>query len=136
MRNIWFLSPLIPSKREKNIQTETIFVKVNIDGSMLKKYTNWEKLSCLSLYIFFSVWGKKRKQKPDIPHPRLMFCFVLNAKFITFAVVAVNWLLCCGSNHQPLDYKTNALAIPQCLWCKMVWTIVFMLKGTHVSDFW
>ena len=23
MRNIWFLSPLVPSKREKNIQTET-----------------------------------------------------------------------------------------------------------------
>ncbi len=23
MRNIWFLSPLVPSKREKNVQTET-----------------------------------------------------------------------------------------------------------------
>ena len=31
VRNIWFLSPLVPSKREKNIQTET---------------------TCLSLYIF------------------------------------------------------------------------------------
>ena len=34
VQNIWFLSHLVPSKREKNIQTETV---------------------CLSLYIF---WGK------------------------------------------------------------------------------
>ena len=59
VRNIWFLSPLVPSKREKNVQTETFslsqfvyflrieppivrkyFVKVNIDGSVLKKCTN------------------------------------------------------------------------------------------------
>ena len=33
-RNIWFLSTLVPSKREKN-------------------YTNWDNLVCLSLYIFW-----------------------------------------------------------------------------------
>ena len=47
VRNIWFLSPLVPSKQEKDIQTETTylvclllqnksFVKVNIDVSALK----------------------------------------------------------------------------------------------------
>ena len=46
------------------------FVKVNIDGSALKKYTNWDKLSCLSLYIFLSFWGNERRQKPNIPHLR------------------------------------------------------------------
>ena len=44
------------------------FVKVNIDGSVLKKYTNWDKLSCLSLYIFLSFSGNERRQKPNIPH--------------------------------------------------------------------
>ena len=34
----------------------------------LKKYTNWNKLSCLSLYIFLSFWGNERRQKPNIPH--------------------------------------------------------------------
>ena len=40
------------------------FVKVNIDGSVLKK----DKLSFLSMYIFFSFWGSERRQKPTIPH--------------------------------------------------------------------
>ena len=44
------------------------FVKVNIDGFVHKKYTNWDELSCLSLYIFLSLWGNERKQKPNIPH--------------------------------------------------------------------
>ena len=39
------------------------FVKVNIDGSALKKCTNWYKLSCLSLYIFLSFSGNERRQK-------------------------------------------------------------------------
>ena len=30
---------------------------LTIDGSALKKYTNWNKLSCLSLYIFLSIEG-------------------------------------------------------------------------------
>ena len=41
---------------------------VNIDGSAIKEYTNWDKLSCLSLYIFLSFWGNERRQKPNIPH--------------------------------------------------------------------
>ena len=44
------------------------FVKVNIDGSALKKYTNWDKLSCLSLYIFLLFRGNQRRQKPNIPY--------------------------------------------------------------------
>ena len=45
------------------------FVKVNIDGSVLKKYTNWGKLSCHSLYIFLSFWGNKRRQKNKYSAP-------------------------------------------------------------------
>jgi hypothetical protein len=41
-----------------------------IDGSVLKKYTNWDKLSCLILYIFLLFWGNERRQKPNISHPR------------------------------------------------------------------
>ena len=44
VRNIWFLSPLVPSKQEKDIQTETTYLvclllqnkSFNIDGSALK----------------------------------------------------------------------------------------------------
>ena len=39
-----------------------------MDGSLPKKYTIWDKLSCLSLYIFLSFWGNERRQKPNIPH--------------------------------------------------------------------
>ena len=38
----------------------------------IKKHTNWTKLSCLSLYIFLSFWGNKRRQKPNIPHLRTL----------------------------------------------------------------
>ena len=38
------------------------FVKVNVDGSALKNCTNWDKQSCLSLYIFLSFWGNERRQ--------------------------------------------------------------------------
>jgi hypothetical protein len=41
---------------------------VNIDGSVLKKYTNLDKPSCLSLYIFLSFWGNESRQIPNIPH--------------------------------------------------------------------
>ena len=34
----------------------------------LKKYTNWDKLSCLSFYFFLTFWGNERRQKPNIPH--------------------------------------------------------------------
>ena len=34
-----------------------------------EKYINWDKLSCLSLYIFLLFWGNERRQKPNIPHP-------------------------------------------------------------------
>ena len=37
---------------------------------MLKKYTNRDKLSYLSLYIFLLFWGNERRQKPNIPHLR------------------------------------------------------------------
>ena len=50
--------------------TRKHFVKVNIDGSVLKKYTHWDKLSCLSVYIFLSFWGNQRRQKPNFPHLR------------------------------------------------------------------
>ena len=90
VRNIWFLPPLILSKWEKNIQTETsYFFSVCIffehratyvyfnkilffckDGSVLKKYANWDKLSCFSLNIFLSFWGNERRQKTNILHPR------------------------------------------------------------------
>ena len=46
------------------------FVKLNIDGSALKKYANWDKPSCLILYIFLLFWGIERRQKPNIPHLR------------------------------------------------------------------
>ena len=45
------------------------FVKVNIDGSLLKKYTKWDKLSCLNLYIFLSFWGNERRQKAKYSAP-------------------------------------------------------------------
>ena len=76
--NIWFLSPFVPSKILICLRAIYVyfykrkyFVKVNIDGSVLKKYTNWDKLSCLSLYIFLSFWGNERRQKPNIPHLKL-----------------------------------------------------------------
>ena len=31
VRNIWFLSPLVPSKREKNIQTENNLACLSLD---------------------------------------------------------------------------------------------------------
>ena len=46
-------------------------VKVHIDGSLVKKYTNLDKLSGLSLYIFLPFWGNERRQKPNIPHLNL-----------------------------------------------------------------
>ena len=42
--------------------------KVISKHTSFKKYTNWDKLSCLSLYIFLSFWGSERRQKPNIPH--------------------------------------------------------------------
>ena len=42
--------------------------KLKSKHTSLKKYTNWDKLSCLSLYIFLSFWGNERRQKPDILH--------------------------------------------------------------------
>ena len=36
----------------------------------LKKYTNCDKLICLSLYIFLLFWGNERRQKTNIPPPR------------------------------------------------------------------
>ena len=38
--------------------SKKVFSK-SIDGSALKKYTNWDKLSCLSLNIFLSFWGNE-----------------------------------------------------------------------------
>ena len=51
------------------------FLKVNIDGSVLKEYTNWDKLSCLSLYIFLLFGGNEGRQKPNIPHP-MLHCYL------------------------------------------------------------
>ena len=42
------------------------FVKVNIDGSELKKYTNWDKLSCLGLYIFSCFVGNEKETKTKV----------------------------------------------------------------------
>ena len=45
VRNIWFLSPLVPSKREKNIQTETTqFDSVCIFFERNDKIHNYVKL--------------------------------------------------------------------------------------------
>ena len=46
-----------------------IIPKLKSKHTSLKKYTNWDKLSCLSLYIFLSFWGNERRQKTNIPHP-------------------------------------------------------------------
>ena len=48
-----FLSPLLPSK--------LYFVKVNIDGSVLKKYTNWDKLK-LSQFLYLSLVLREREK--------------------------------------------------------------------------
>ena len=40
--------------------------------------TNWDKLSCLSSYIFLSFWGNERRQKPNIPHLRAWIVFAEN----------------------------------------------------------
>ena len=48
---------------------------------MLKKYTNWHKLSCLSLYIFLSLIGNERREKPNIPHISDIFIH-FNLQFI------------------------------------------------------
>ena len=45
-----------------------IIQKLKSKHTSLKKYTNWNKLSCLSLYIFLSFWGNERRQKTNIPH--------------------------------------------------------------------
>ena len=49
-----------------------------IDGYVLKKYKNWDKLSCLSSYIFLSFGGNERRQKPNIPHLRAWIVFAEN----------------------------------------------------------
>ena len=67
LRNIWFLSPLVPSKREKNILS---FVKVNIDGSVLKKIYKLRQTK-LSQFVHFSLRLRERKDtktKYSAPH--------------------------------------------------------------------
>ena len=43
------------------------FLRVSKGGSALKKYTNRDQLSCLSLLIFLSVWGNETKTKYSAP---------------------------------------------------------------------
>ena len=47
-----------------------IIQKLKSKHTSFKKYKNWEKLSCLNLYIFLSFWGNERRQKPNILHHR------------------------------------------------------------------
>ena len=68
-RKIYKLRELTMSQFVYFLSTKQMyFGKVNIDGSALKKYTKWDKLNCLSLYIFLSFWGNERRQKQNIPH--------------------------------------------------------------------
>ena len=62
VRNIYFLSPLVPSKREKNIQTEiTQFVSVCIFFEHRAIYVHFYKRK-------YFVKGNERGQKTNIPH--------------------------------------------------------------------
>ena len=85
MWNIWFLSPLVPSKGEKNILNKKIlFVSVCISfkGSMFTfKFLN-DKIHnyYLHLYIFLSFWGNERRQKPNIPDQGLKQRFFTTLK--------------------------------------------------------
>ena len=62
-------------KTKEKYAKKKYLVKVNIDGPVLKKYTNWDKLSCLSLYIFLLFWRNERRQIPNIPHPSYLWVF-------------------------------------------------------------
>ena len=53
---------------KEEFKVRNIFVKLNIDGSALKKYTNWDMQSCFSVYVFLLLWGNEKRQKPNIPH--------------------------------------------------------------------
>ena len=47
---------------KKYIIVNFIIQKLKSKHTSLKKYTNWDKLSCLSLYIFLSFWGNERRE--------------------------------------------------------------------------
>ena len=72
--------------REKclfDIIVNFIILKLKSKHTSLKKYTNCDKLSCLSLYIFLSFGGNERKQKPNIPHLFLFFRIMFSGKMYT-----------------------------------------------------
>jgi hypothetical protein len=55
------------------LQKKVFYGKVNIHGSVLKKYTNWDKLGCISFDRYFSlVLRNKKRQKPNILHLYLL----------------------------------------------------------------
>ena len=63
--------------------------KLKSKHTSLKKYTNWDKLSCLSLYIFLSFWGNERRQKPIIPH----------LSFYTLLII-YQYKICCQNTNE------------------------------------
>ena len=83
-------SPLIPSKREKNMLVLVLlslhkYIIVNFfipkfksKHTSLKKYTNWEKLTEQKQYIFLSFWGNERRKK-NISHLFQHFVVCLRA---------------------------------------------------------
>ena len=73
VRNIWVFSPLVPSKREKNVLVllslyiqfvNLIVQKLKSKHTSLKKYTNWAKL------IHFSLVLREREEKKKYFAPK------------------------------------------------------------------
>ena len=103
---------------------------------MLTKYTNWDKLICLSLYIFLSFWGNERRQKPNIPHLRVSSAeefwykdvLELNVTFLPTGT-QVNLEENSWYNWGKPNYK-----IIGCL--ALCWSLVagFLIKGQLISE--
>ena len=64
----WMIKFTFMSKKSVTWWGTFIIQKLKSKHTSLKKYTNWDKLTCLSLYIFLLFWGNERRQKPSIPH--------------------------------------------------------------------
>ena len=65
--------------------SKKVFCKSKQRWLCAQKYTNWDKLICLSLYIFLSFWGNERRQQPNIPHLRLFIrCLFFGCTYWTY----------------------------------------------------
>ena len=100
--------------------------KVNTFPS--KKYTNWDKLSCLSLYIFLSFWGNEKRQKPNIPHLRDVWIF---AQFCNFQTLQSVFFI----SSAPACEERPLLKNLTCKWRKSALHINFSFLDSKKDNF-